>query len=323
MIEVLLATYNGEKFLRQQLDSLLAQDCRDFTVIASDDSSSDGTRALLDSYSAAHPGFLRLLDPVEIRLGASANFARLLDIANADYVFFCDQDDVWLPTKISMSMALMAEQEATYGPGLPIVVHTDLIVVDAELNRLSNSFMRYSGIDPRRNHFGALLLGNIVTGCTAVANRALYELARPIPREALMFDHWLAQVAAGLGRIAYLDIPTLLYRQHQGNLVGARRAGTASFIERVNRTVLSNTVLFVLSRFSQAAAVLSARYGERLAPKHARQALAIAHVWERPRYQRFLKLICCGLRKPSLATNLGLFALLLRNRPTTQGTDRK
>jgi hypothetical protein len=180
------------------------------------------------------------------------------------------------------------------------------------LNELDRSFMAYAGIDPRRNRFGALLLGNVATGCTVLVNRALYQLARPIPPEIPMFDHWLAQVAAGLGRIAYLDQPTVQYRQHGANAIGARKAGGASFLARVRRTLFSDDVLGVLLRYCQTASVHVERFGKQLGTGDARQANALAKVWTQPRYWRFVSLIQTGLRKPSLATTLGLFVLLLR-----------
>ncbi len=312
-IELLLATYNGAKYLPEQLDSLIAQDYSDFRVLISDDGSSDATCAIITQYAARHPALFSMLEPGTQRLGASRNFARLLDAARADYVFFCDQDDVWLPDKISRSLAVMMQAERQALPGHPLLVHTDLRVVDEQLSEVSPSFMAYSGISPRRNSFSALLLGNVVTGCTAMANRPLYELARPIPAQALMFDHWLAQVAAGLGTIAYIDAPTVLYRQHSANAIGARPKSTRSFAKRIELTVLSDTVLRVLSRYSQHAAELAARYSRQLDPKDARKAQTLADIWCQPRPIRIFTIMACGLFKASLVTNLGLMALLLRD----------
>ena len=146
-----------------------------------------------------------------------------------------------------------------------------------------------------------------------MANRALYELARPIPAEALMFDHWLAQVAAGVGTIAYLDAPTVLYRQHNANAIGARPKSTRSFAARVELIVLSEAVLRVLSRYSQHAAELTARYSHQLAPKDARKARTLAGIWDEPRLKRIFTIMASGLFKASLVTNLGLMALLLRD----------
>ena len=314
-VEVLLATHNGERFLGALLDSLLDQSERGFTVLASDDQSRDGTLAILERCSFENPGFLRILEPAGVRLGASANFGRLLDAASADTVFFCDQDDVWLPRKIADSLLLMREAEAAAGDDLPVLVHTGLAVVDSNLAELSPSFARYVGINPARNGFAALLLGNIATGCTVLANRALYGLARPIPPGILMFDHWLAQVAAATGRIAYLDRATILYRQHDANVIGSMRKGTASVWLRVKRILFSDATLLVLLALSRHAALLIERYGTRMDPQAMDQARTLATLWARPRWRRFGALQRAGLRKPNVIACLGLFVLLLRNPP--------
>lgn len=312
-VEVLLATYNGARYIGELFESLLAQVGEDFCIVVSDDGSTDGTLEILQRYADQHPDLITILPVARTRMGASANFARLIDAARANYLFFCDQDDVWHPDKIAASLALMEEMENQHGRALPILVHTELTVVDDVLNEIGPSFMAYSGIDPLRNNFAALLLGNVVTGCTSLANRALYELARPIPPEALMFDHWIAQVAAGMGRIAYLDRATVRYRQHNANVIGARRHGTLSFLRRVNRTLFSKDVLRVLSRYTQHAEVLVERYRNRLAPSDYRKARVLSRIWTMPRYRRIIEIIASGLFKPTLSTNLGLFVLLLRD----------
>jgi glycosyltransferase involved in cell wall biosynthesis len=312
-IEVLLATYNGARFLRELLDSLLAQSDRDFTVLAGDDCSADETPAILADYARDHPGFLRVIAPTARRLGPSGNFARLLDAASADYIMFCDQDDVWLPDKIAASLARMQTMERAGEPSTPVLVHTDLAVVDASLRELGPSFSAYAGLDPERDAFAHLLLGNVATGCTMLANRALYRAARPIPPDTLMFDHWMAQVAAGIGRIGYLDRATILYRQHSGNAVGAMRRSSA-FWKRVRRIVLSDVTLRVLVAYSLHAATLAARYPERLGPHRLRQAQVLATIWARPRCRRFPAMWRAGLRKASAVAEIGLFLLLPHGR---------
>lgn len=311
-IELLLATFNGARYLTEQLDSLLAQDYREFRIVISDDGSSDATTAIIDRYVGRYPASIRTLRPVPRHLGADRNFARLLDAASADYVFFCDQDDVWLPDKISRTLAVMDKAERLSKSNHPLLVHTDLTVVDAQLRELSLSFMLYTGISPSRTSFSSLLFGNVVTGCTVMANRSLYELARPIP-EAMMFDHWLAQVAAGMGTIAYLDAPTVLYRQHDSNAVGARPVRISSFAERVKVALLSDTVLRVLSRYSQHASALTARYARQLDPKDTRQAQTLADIWYQPRLTRVIAVVLCGLFRTSIMKNFGIMLLLLRD----------
>lgn len=318
-VEVLLATYNGERHLAEQLDSLLAQSFSGFSIIVSDDGSSDRTLDILERYMLGNPGKFRLLPPHGERLGANRNFGRLLDAATADYVSFCDQDDIWFPEKLELSVKQMNAVMKSSAPGKPILVHSDLTVVDDKLQVIGDSFFAYSGVDPDRNHLGALLLGNIATGCTLLANRALYECARPIPAESMMFDFWLAQVASALGTISLIEAPTLLYRQHEGNLIGARRAGAASFIKRVENTLLNDRTLLVLSRFSLQAQALLERYGDMMRTDDREKAATLAGIWNLPKWKRLAALLAAGLRKHTISANIALAALLLRNRPRSHG----
>lgn len=224
MIDILLATYNGAAWLDEQLDSLLDQDFDDWRLLARDDGSSDGTPALLEARLAGLGDRAGLLADSGTNLGPGGNFARLMAASDADYLMFCDQDDVWLPGKISLTLQKMQALEAVCGTGTPLLVHTDLSIADRTMTPLAESGHRYQRIDPERGAvLGRLLVQNVATGCTIMINRALRDLALPLPAAALMHDHWLSLVAACFGRIGYLPQPTMSYRQHGGNQVGAQR----------------------------------------------------------------------------------------------------
>jgi glycosyltransferase involved in cell wall biosynthesis len=312
--EILLATWNGERFLAALLDSVLAQDFGWFTILARDDCSEDGTAAILNDYAARFPDRLRVLAPPQQRSGACCNFGALIDAATADFVFLCDQDDIWLPNKMSVTCAAMAGMVSRSGEDRPLLVHTDLAVVGPDLEPLGESHFRYAGVDPGNKSLSQLLLANVATGCTVLVNRALYELARPIPDVALMHDHWLAQVAAALGEIRVVPQATLLYRQHAANAVGTEKATPARFLRRVRGTLFSDASLSVLQAYSRHAEVLLARYGDRLEPSSYHQVVALARVWHLPRLRRFAYLWRAGVRKRNLAGNFAVFLLLLRNK---------
>ncbi len=319
-IEILLATCNGARFLGDQLDSLLAQTERSIVVIACDDCSDDNTAAILATYAARHPDFLKVIAPPAKRLGPCGNFGRLLDIATADYIMFCDQDDVWLPDKVADSLARMLELERDLGRQTPLLVHTDLAVVDADLVEIEASLATYSGSNPRLASFAHLLIGNVAAGCTIMANRALFELARPIPPDALMHDHWLAQVAAGMGRISYIDRATMLYRQHGGNTIGAQNRSVMQFRERVARVLLNDRTLRVYTAYVRIAAILMERYAKRLDQEKLTQARTLCTIWQRNRAVRFALLYRVGLRKPTIIESLGMLLVLLRT-PRANGHD--
>lgn len=220
-VEILLSTYNGEKFLREQLDSLLAQTYQDWRLVVRDDGSSDATLTILSEYAQLFPARFDLRSDGQ-RLGAKASFARLLEYSSADYIAFCDQDDVWLPEKLDVLLnAAMAAENGR--PDIPVLVHSDLEVVGAELEPLTGSFWAFQGIDPSRDRLGHLVVQNVVTGCATLFNKALRSLVLPIPPQAVMHDHWMALVASACGRIVAVEKPLVRYRQHGANTVGAKR----------------------------------------------------------------------------------------------------
>jgi hypothetical protein len=315
-LEVALATFNGERFLAPLLGSLLEQTWQDFTILIADDGSSDSTMAIVGDYARRHPGRIRIVADGP-HLGIVGNFARLLRAATADYLMPCDQDDVWLPRKIELSLARMRRLEADHGTETPLLVHTDLMVVAEDLRLLGPSYARYVGLDPARRLLGPLLLRNVVTGCTAMLNRALYCRARPIPADAIMHDHWIALVAAATGKIGFLDEPTVLYRQHAGNAIGARPAGAASTIERVVETLFTGHRQKLLAGLSRQAAALVGRFGDDLAPEDVRPAKTLAGLLSMPWWIRARQMRRSGLALPGFARTAALFFVAARGSART------
>ena len=137
-LAILLATYNGEKFLAEQLDSLFSQTYSDFIIYAHDDGSTDQTVGILHQYQNKYPEKLIILD-YEPTGGAKNNFYSLMQRVDADYYMFCDQDDIWLPFKVDVSLKKIQGMELTY-ICMPCLVFSDLRVVDHQLNTISDSF---------------------------------------------------------------------------------------------------------------------------------------------------------------------------------------
>lgn len=222
-IDILLATYNGARFLPAQIDSILGQTCEEWRLLIRDDGSTDATTEIIDRYAGQHPGRIEVIRDGRANLGVVGNFSTLMERSDADYIMFCDQDDVWLPEKITESYQAMRALERRHGSDAPLLVHTDLSVVDQDLKPIHRSFWRYQRLDPERGRSLALMLiQNVVVGCAAMANRRLKEMALPLPRDARMHDWWLALVAAAFGRYDYVSRPLVLYRQHGGNTLGAK-----------------------------------------------------------------------------------------------------
>lgn len=235
-IDILLATYNGARYLRPQIESLLAQDYGAFRILASDDGSTDGTQAILDEYARRFPGRFELTPPPQPRQGALRNFEHLMATCfvqgQARWFAFADQDDVWLPNRLSLCAARMQVLESGGGADLPCLVHTDLCVVDAAQRMVHPSLVRYEGFDPAAATRESILSVNQVTGCTVLGNRRLLELALPMPQAAIMHDWWCA-VVAGSGRRAFIPVATVHYRQHGANHIGARNRSVLARARRV------------------------------------------------------------------------------------------
>jgi len=238
-VSVALCTFNGALYLREQLASLLQQTLPPTELVLSDDGSSDSSVSIVMEFAKA-VGMRLIVAPTHTQLGVTHNFNRALSLCSQQYVALSDQDDVWLPSKLATALAAMHEGEARYGTSCPLLVHTDLTVVSADLHHIRSSFMRSEGLYNPSPHeaLTILLTQNFATGCTMLANRALLDCALPIPKEAIVHDWWLALVAASCGHVLYVDQPTIMYRQHGSNAIGMRTSTRAASLKRILKHIL-------------------------------------------------------------------------------------
>ncbi|MBF8258491.1 MAG: putative glycosyltransferase [Actinobacteria bacterium] len=220
-IDILMSTYCGEKYVGEQIDSLLGQTFSDWRLLVRDDGSTDATPEIVRGYVERHPGRILFVEG-GVNVGAGESFSRLGQQSTARHVMYCDQDDVWLPEKIAISHRKIVKMENRFGKGIPILVFTDMKIVDESLNVVDDSFREYAGLFPRNATFGKLLLRNVASGCSMIVNRALLNLALPFPPGIVMHDYWQMLAAAALGKIGWSDEKTVLYRQHPGNALGIR-----------------------------------------------------------------------------------------------------
>ncbi|HAS3560815.1 TPA: glycosyltransferase family 2 protein [Vibrio cholerae] len=241
-IQILMATYNGDCYIEEQINSIIRQQTQDccYELIFSDDGSTDQTIPLIEKYLSNYPGMLFYrkdnLDKANFRSGPCGNFSFALSQATSEYVMFSDQDDVWETDKVEKTYSKMKELESQCDFDTPLLVFTDLKVVDHNLNTMSNSFFKYQSLSPDwSDKLSQLVVQNVAPGCTMMVNRALLDLASPIPREAIMHDWWLMLVAKAFGKIAYLDEPTILYRQHENNQVGAKSLKFSRLVKNFNK----------------------------------------------------------------------------------------
>jgi len=222
-VDIACAVLDGARFLPDLVKSLQSQTHTTWRLWVRDDGSTDGSSAVIRS-AAARDSRIHLLHTGGPPAGAARAFGWLLERlpAASSYVMFADQDDVWLPPKIEHTLAAMRAAEADAPPGTPVLVHTDLIVVDEALGIVDPSFWDFAGISPDPVALRRFVVQPITTGATAMLNRALRTLVGSVPAEAILHDWWCALVAAAFGRVVAVNEATVLYRQHGGNAVGAR-----------------------------------------------------------------------------------------------------
>lgn len=215
-IDILMATYNGEKYIKAQIDSILEQTYSNFRLIISDDCSTDQTLKILREYEKKDKRVEVYRQ--EKNLGYVKNFEFLLNKVQNNIYALSDQDDIWLPEKIEKSLENMKKNDSD-------LVFGDLLLIDENENIISNSFWKNKGFDKKikkDNQYSGLRLNNYVTGCTIVSKKSFLKDILPLPKESkyLIHDYWIAIVVSLKGKISYETTPHIKYRQHTNNQVG-------------------------------------------------------------------------------------------------------
>ena len=215
-INIVMSTYNGEQFLAEQIDSIQQQTFKDWQLLIRDDGSSDQTPEIIKSFVAQDPRIVFINEHDRENFGVIKNFFTLIKHDKADYYFFSDQDDVWLEDKLETMLAAARQ----YPDQLPLMVYTDLCVVDQNLQVMNQSMIR-SQSHHANTELVQELTENTVTGGVAMINHALAERWRTLDN-IIMHDWYLAVLATAIGKWVYIDQPGELYRQHDNNVLGAR-----------------------------------------------------------------------------------------------------
>lgn len=304
-VAVLLATYNGEKFLKEQLDSLLQQTVR-IKVYIHDDGSLDSTLDIIRSYCVIYPEVFFLLEDGVTYKNPGDNFLHLTRFADEPYMMFCDQDDIWLPHKVESALAKMLEKEKEKGVNCPILAFSDLQVVDENLKLIAQSYMDYQHISASRCSLKELVLTNIVTGCTCMFNKALAKkaLERIDVYSNVKHEWWLALVARLFGEIVFSPDTQILYRQHENNVIGARDKRRLSYICYKTKQVKNSLRI----TYAQADELLNT-YKMNLPLEIRRFFEDYAGLAKQSKAERTRYYIKNGLRKGSIIETIGLYLL--------------
>lgn len=236
-VAVLLSTFNGERFLCEQLDSLVTQSCKDIVVHIRDDGSTDHTVDIINDYQARFPEIFKVY--IGDNLGSSASFNWLLENIQADIYFFCDQDDIWSKNKVEQHLACYLDLFK------PEMVFSDLKILSHDKSLIERTLLRLEKKDPAYliGSVTRLLCQNPVAGCAMSLNHAAKEQIFYLGKMPIhvVHDHWFAIVTAIYGNIYYLPTPLIDYRLHAANQIGSQAFDFKYVIKKLikMRTTLS------------------------------------------------------------------------------------
>ncbi|MGQ7394476.1 glycosyltransferase family 2 protein [Streptococcus suis] len=300
-VNILMSTYNGQEFLAEQIRSIQAQTFTDWMLLIRDDGSRDRTREIIADF-AQQDNRIHLINPDSTEnLGVIKSFHALVKYQRADVYFFSDQDDVWLPDKLQVTL----ETAQAYPADQPLMVYTDLKVVNQDLQVMNESMIR-SQSHHANTELVQELTENTVTGGTSMINHALAELWT-VTDDILMHDWYLALLATAFGKLVYVDQPTELYRQHAENVLGARTL-SKRFKKWIRPHVLFSVYWDLIHNSQKQASHLLVLP---LAPTDRNLVEAFVTIMGKPMPERYRILKTYGLRKNKAFHTLVFTSLIL------------
>lgn len=228
-VQVLLSSYNGEKYIKEQIDSILVQKNVSVELLIRDDGSTDGTKEILRKYQQQYENVSVLY---EENVGVIHSFFNLINMADetADYIAFADQDDVWLPEKLERAVILLENKQRGVHEEEPLLYCSARQLVDEQLNYLPSA-IKYPIVKPV---FGNALVENMCTGCTCVINQPLLRLLKNHrPEFTVMHDFWIYLVGTCFGQAVYDEESYILYRQHGNNELGSASTLLENYKRRI------------------------------------------------------------------------------------------
>lgn len=238
MIEILLTTYNGDKFLKELIESIIAQTYQNWVLKIRDDGSTDGTLAIIEKYCNICPKKVIFIKDEYGNLGSTKSFEQLLKKSSENYIMFCDQDDVWMENKIEKTYEKVKLMELE-NPDIPVLVFSDLTVVDENLRIIHRSYFKSQKVLPDVCYNYKKSMGlSVAAGCTMMINRKAIDVILPFPN-GLIHDHWIINNVAYWGKCDYINEPTIYYRQHGKNSVGAQKVGLSYLFGRLSNPIES------------------------------------------------------------------------------------
>lgn len=264
-ISVALATYNGAKFLHEQLLSLINQTYPPKEIIIVDDSSTDSTVQIIEKIQKDFP-FIKLFVNNQNR-GPIATFEIAISKCNCSYIALCDQDDIWELDKLELSLNELRKIEKE---NIPSVIYTDLKMIDSDGNLIGKTFWESQGLNPGKMDFYKTLFLNTVTGCTVFFNKSMRDELVNIPKEVEMHDYWIALIAFGFGSFKPLSISTVKYRTHENSVTDKNSISYVKRVKKFFKILFKSDSDYMESNFKQAK-LFHDIYGDKLSSEKRNQ----------------------------------------------------
>lgn len=244
-ISVVICSYNGEKYITEQIDSILCQTVKPDEIILCDDNSTDKTYEIATSILAKSGISYKSYQNVT-NLGYAKNYEKALGLSSQQYVSMSDQDDIWCPWKLETLLVEIKKLEDENGIEHPIMVYSDVTVTDEALNILHPSYMKMQKLFPERmnKRLYALCVNNVVIGMTAIVNRGLLKKALPFPEGVLNHDWWLAIISSAIGTLSYIGTPLGYYRQHGNNSIGTKVYDDLGWFYTIRSNFRNHSVIY-------------------------------------------------------------------------------
>ncbi|HII3385101.1 TPA: glycosyltransferase family 2 protein [Enterobacter cloacae] len=311
-IDIVLATYNGSKYLEQQLISITSMTGFDELVrniIVCDDNSKDDTLAIAVK-NIPKDKLIILRNTLGKPYGPAKNFERGIAVSTAEYVMLSDQDDCWEKDKL----ITYYEEASKFNNKKPLLIFSDLEVVNSELKKIDSSFLKYQSVDHKwAEKLNNLLIQNIAPGCTMMFNKSLIQASMPFPEKCLMHDWWLMLVCRLYGEIRFIEGKTFIkYRQHGSNQVGAKKNSIITHLLNLTRSIniASKNLIGTINQMQD----FKSRYENDLPneTKNYIEAQVFVSNVSSNRYERIIKALKVKMHKSTITKTVGTYFLIFK-----------
>ena len=307
MVDILMATYNGEKYIGEQINSILEQSYGNWKLIIHDDGSEDNTVEIIKSFEQKYPEKIILLEDEIKKQGAKKNFFYLIKKSHNPYIMFADQDDIWKKDKVYSAVKKIKIMEKKY-PGIPLLLHGDLQVVDSTLNTIALSLFKMQKLEKNKNGFNDILVQNNATGCTMICNRMLADMCTEMPDNSIMHDWWLALIASAFGKLIYMGDAGILYRQHEKNTEGAKNVKSIKYI--INKFANMSDIKKVLKLTYMQAESFKKLYGDMLSEEKREVLEAYIKMSNTSKIEKYRIIYKYGFMKSGFERKIGYMLLV-------------